>query len=519
MNREKIFSFYLLFIAFLGMLFTFIVTYRYGPGLATDGARYLSTAENLIKGNGFIEYLGVPLTQFPPIYSIIIAIIGFVTRADVFAIAQYLNILTFGITIWLAGKFFRKLFPANFLYAYIGSTVFVTSLSLLRMASNVLSDLMFLGLTIIFLSAAMDYIENPSRRSLLSLGLLCAVAPLLRFAGLTYIFTVSLIILILRRKEILKGILQAGIFVFLTSLMTILWVFFHNYLQTGILFGIRLPPNPQGNLNVTIEKAVHWFVPYSISDRIPEWLIIVLLILVFITGNRIPDWKNWAKQIVNSRFLPNLIFLFFYINVLIFNVSYSEVRWPFMDRIHIVLLPSLIAIGFITVRELLPIYLRRFSPKTLHTMAVITFIIWLAYPLNGIQETLRSAWENGETSEYNIYNTRDQNESGVREFIQSLNIAEGDKVYSNYEPMAWLYARHTIQKLPQGPVSPEASDPEQVLKNYPDWPGVDGAGYVIWMKKLGFKEYVLSPEQLTSKADLELLFTSKQGDVYRLTPK
>jgi hypothetical protein len=150
---------------------------------------------------------------------------------------------------------------------------------------------------------------------------------------------------------------------------------------------------------------------------------------------------------------------------------------------------------------------------------MVAFIFWLAYPLNNIQKTLRTAIQDGETSEYNIYNTRAQNESGVREFVESLAISPGDKVYSNYEPLAWLYARHTIQKLPQGPVSPEPPDPDEVLKNYPGWPGADGAGYVIWMKQLGFKEYVLSPEQLASKANFELLFSSKQGDVYSITAR
>lgn len=519
MNREKAFAFYLPAVSLLGMAFAFVVTFRYGAGLATDGARYLSTAENLIHGKGFIEYLGVPLTQFPPLYSILLAIVGFVTRADVFVIAQYLNILTFGLTTWLAGKFFRKLFPENVLYAYVGSGVFVTSVSLLRMASNILSDLLFLALTIVILIAAANFMEDPSRKNLWLLGLLCAVSPLLRYAGLTHILTASLIVLLAHRKEWMKGIVRAGALGLLASLPTLLWVYFHNYLQTGILFGRRLPPNAQGNLETTIEKAVHWFLPYSVTDQIPEWLIIVLLLLVLITGNRIADWKNWGRQIVNSKFLPNLIFVFLYVNVLIFNVSYSEVRWRFMDRIHIILLPSLLAIGFVTFRELRPFYLRRFSTKTLQTAALIVFALWLAYPLNGIQETLRSAYYNGETSEYNIYNTRAQYESGIREFIESLPMTPEDKIYSNYEPVAWFYARRTILKLPQGPVSPEPPDPDEVLKNHPDWPGEDGAGYVIWMKELGFKEYVLSPEQLTSRAKFELLFFSKQGDVYHITPR
>jgi hypothetical protein len=264
---------------------------------------------------------------------------------------------------------------------------------------------------------------------------------------------------------------------------------------------------------------VHWFVPYSVTDRIPEWLIIAFLAIILLTGNRLADWKHWGRQTLNSKFLPSLVFLLFYVSVLIFNVSYSEVRWPFMDRIHIIILPSLMAIGFMTFRELLPFYLRPVPSKILYRAVVIIFIIWLAYPLNGLQETLRSAYVNGETSEYNIYNTRAQNESGVREFVESLNITAKDKVYSNYEPMAWLYARHKILKLPQGPVRPEAPDPDDVLQNYPNWPGNDGAGYVIWLKQLGFKEYVLHPEQLKSKANIELLFFSKYGEVYRITPK
>jgi hypothetical protein len=519
MDREKSFFYYLAFISLLGMSFAFIVTFRYGPGLATDGARYLSTAESLINGNGFTEYLGVPLTQFPPVYSIIIAAIGFVTVADVFAVAQYLNILTFGLTVWLSGKFFRKLFPENFLYAYIGSGIFVTSLSLIRMASNVLSDLMFVAVTIIFLILTTGFIENPSKRNLIRLGLLCSVSPLLRYAGLTHILTAALLILIAHRRDFSKGVIQAGIFGLLTCLPTLLWVYFHNYLQTGILFGTRLPPNAQGNLQVTIEKAVHWFIPYSITDRIPEWAIIIFLLAILVTGNRFDNWKKWAGQITNSRFLPSVVFTFFYLLVLVFNVSYSEVRWPFMDRIHIIMLPPLLAIGFITARELFPIYLRNIPLKGLLTAAVIVFVLWLAYPINNIQKALRDGYFNGETSEYNIYNTRAQNESGVKEFVESLDIPEEDKVYSNYEPLAWLYARHTILKLPQGPVRPEPPDPEEVWQNYPNWPGHDGAGYVIWMKELGFKEYVLTPEQLASKVNLELLFSSKYGDVYRISPK
>ncbi|HXD10907.1 MAG TPA: hypothetical protein VN653_12655, partial [Anaerolineales bacterium] len=358
-----------------------------------------------------------------------------------------------------------------------------------------------------------------SKKNIWIMALIACISPFERYAGLTFILTASVIIFILYPKEMFKGIFFAGLFVVLTSLPIMLWVIFHNYLPTGILFGVRRPPSIEGNLGTTLEKAIHWFIPYSVTAFIPEWLIIVLILLILLTGNRIADWKRWGKQLMTPQFLPSLIFLLFYINVLVFNVSYSEVRWPFMDRIHIIILPAFMALGFLTFRELMPIYLRNIPLKTTQSVAAIIFIFWLAYPLNNLQKYLRSAYSNGEISEYNLYNTRALNESGVQEFLASQPISASDKVYSNYEPVAWLYTHHTILKLPQGPANLKKQNPESVLEKYPNWPGNDGSGYVIWMKRLGFKSYVLAPEQLASKANFQLIFSSREGDVYLLTPK
>jgi hypothetical protein len=421
--------------------------------------------------------------------------------------------------IWLAGVFFRKTFPENVLFAYFGSTIFATSLSLIRIASNILSDLLFLALTLIFLLSAISFINKISAKNILILGLICAIAPLLRFAGLTFIFTSVLLLLLSYRKQVFKGLFSAAVFGVLTGLPVMLWVTLHNYLRTGILFGVRMPPSIPGNLDTTLEKALHWLIPYSITAIIPEWAIIVTILIILLTGNSLSSWKRWGSQLISPQFLPNLIFLVFYLCVLIFNISYSEVRWPFMDRIHIIILPSFLALGFLTGKELMPIYMRRIQLKTLTTFVILIFVLWLAYPINNIQKYLRNAYYNGEISEYNLYNTRSQNESGLKEFIASLALTSTYKVYSNYEPIAWFYSRQTILKLPQGPAEPIKPDPEQVLQNYLDWPGADGGGYAIWMKELGFKPYVLSPEQLASKADFQLIFSSKEGDIYILTPK
>ena len=54
---------------------------------------------------------------------------------------------------------------------------------------------------------------------------------------------------------------------------------------------------------------------------------------------------------------------------------------------------------------------------------------------------------------------------------------------------------------------------------FPNWPGKDGNGYVVWIDELSFKPYVLSPDQLTERASFQLVYWSKGAEVYRLTPK
>ena len=74
-----------------------------GSGVSADGAIYLSSAANLLKGRGLIDYYGRPLTLAPPFYPGILALLSFITRLDVYLIGWFLNILTFGLIVFFSG--------------------------------------------------------------------------------------------------------------------------------------------------------------------------------------------------------------------------------------------------------------------------------------------------------------------------------------------------------------------------------------------------------------------------------
>jgi hypothetical protein len=387
------------------------------------------------------------------------------------------------------------------------------------MAANILSDLLFLAITILFLIIATDFLEARTTSNLIWMGLIAAISPFQRYAGLTLILTGVLLVLFSFRRYPGRAVLRSGLFGILTSLPILIWVFFHNYLPTGILFGDRMPPVFLGNLQVTIEKAEHWFVPATLTNIIPFWVIASIILLILITGNRPLDWKRWMNSLVEARFLPSLIFLVLYLGVLIFNVSYYEVRFPYMDRIHIIMLPALLALIFLAFHELTPNYLRTLEPKRFRIITIFVFLLWLSFPIYNIQKYMKRAYYQGDVSEFNMFNISALRDSGIQQYLAAQPAVPDQKVYSNYEAAAWFLTRYPITKMPFGDVKDKRVDAAEVLQKFPGWPGRDGDGYVIWIKALSYKPYVLNPEQLAERADFELLYTSEGGDIYRLTPK
>ena len=70
---------YTLFAASLMVLGTILVLFRqvpYGTGITGDTAAYVSTARNLPEGNKFTIWSGASYTLHPPLFPLLLALIG-----------------------------------------------------------------------------------------------------------------------------------------------------------------------------------------------------------------------------------------------------------------------------------------------------------------------------------------------------------------------------------------------------------------------------------------------------------
>lgn len=74
-NRIKMQS-TLLILSLIAILLVLLSTSRYGVGLSPDSAIYISVAKNLLSGNGYREFGGIPFVNWAPLFPTLLAILG-----------------------------------------------------------------------------------------------------------------------------------------------------------------------------------------------------------------------------------------------------------------------------------------------------------------------------------------------------------------------------------------------------------------------------------------------------------
>ena len=165
-TRTRIFTLFLIVLSILGVALVFINTATYGPGISSDGMDYLSTADSLIRGQGFTNFHGGVYILWPPLYPLVLAGLHVLTGLDPFVVGWILNALALGVTIFLAGILLQLCFPDRLAWPALGALLTLFFLSYLVSASNIASDPLFIVLVLAFFLACHHYLTTSGRQAL-----------------------------------------------------------------------------------------------------------------------------------------------------------------------------------------------------------------------------------------------------------------------------------------------------------------------------------------------------------------
>ena len=499
-------------LSFVAILLGGIATSRYGAGVSSDATKYLSVAQNLLDGNGLFDHKGGPLLSWPPLYSILLAALSWLSGLDVFLAGWYFNVFLLGLNIFLSGVIFSRVFPDKPLYAFLATLFVFLSISSLRIHANISSDPFYLTLTLSFLVAVHDYITKRSYAAFAWMVLFSMLGPLQRYVGLAITVTAELVILIENRKSI-RTLLRDGLVLGMASLLPIAWwLFVRNVMTYGSLYGV----GPQvvdvwANTSVAFTKMLHWFVPYlsflmPILTRPLIPLGVLALVLVLLNHRSRDNGENWLRSLMAPAVYPTLIYAIVYFAALSFTVVTADHRDLFSDRYYVILLvPTAILILFTFDRLVLPHL--RLSPQQIRTGLLLVFTLWALYPFYSFTEYLLEARERGEPSGANMFNNQTYHEMDVIAEMQKLRAAHPEQTfYSNYSDAVWFWTRK--------PVTPSLVVTDDPVETYTGWPH-DKSGYLVWFEPNEYKHY-LPPEQIEEIADLELVYAGKGGKIYHV---
>ena len=163
-----------LVLAIAGASLVLLATRAYGPGVSSDSAFYLSSADNFSNGRGFISFEGSPLVDWPPLYPFVLGIIYKVSGAPPLQIGRLLNALFFGLTILSSALLYKRCFGDRNLWFYLGTAATFLFLPLLTTGANIGTDLIFLWFEAVFFLAASNFLVKKTGASLLLVSVVSA---------------------------------------------------------------------------------------------------------------------------------------------------------------------------------------------------------------------------------------------------------------------------------------------------------------------------------------------------------
>lgn len=205
----------------------------HGPGIAPNSVVYLSAAEHLRAGEGFLalrQQGGVgPLAHYPPLFPLLIAA-GGLTGLPLAEAGRWLNALAFTAAALLLGGLIRQA-GGSLSRALAGIALFVTAVQSLEIFAFLLSEGVFVALLLLSLWALARHLRTESRGALAAAAAFMAMAVLTRYAGAAFGAAGALAILVLGTAPPRARWVRASLFGVASILPMGLWMI-RNMLNT-----------------------------------------------------------------------------------------------------------------------------------------------------------------------------------------------------------------------------------------------------------------------------------------------
>jgi hypothetical protein len=432
--------------------------------------------------------------------------------------ALLFNLVCLTAAIWLAAQLIKVsgLHSPVWFYALLAALAILVSLQ--SLAANVATEPLFLVLVLAFLLCARRYHSQPTWTNLLWMALPAALAPILRWVGVTLIFAGCAMLLLRHWRAWRTWLRHSLAFGALASTPLLAWVFLRQIPRTGSWFGPRQTQfdfiEPLGNVAVFYARISEWLLPNTLTKRVDLAFFLLALAGLLLLWNSRDAWRAWARELFATPNLALIVFSVVYFIFMALVVATREHTDSFDDRYLLPLFVPLLILFFLTLDRLL---LPRLSAWGRWGRALLVggLALWLAYHGFLTGRFIQTSLEEG-VAYYNLYNIRAYRESPFVQTIQAYSFAEGLQLYSNDAPAVYFYTGRPVRNSLDDSQSYTARD-EHVRDEAESWPPEPQA-YLLWLLP-NWKEHYFTPAQLEQVSELEPLLQLESGGLYLARPR
>lgn len=492
-NKVNI-SFLLLSLA--GAFVVFWGTARFGAGISPDSVNYISCARELIKGNGFLSFDDTPFTLWPPLYPVLLGILGLM-GIDPLIGARILNIFVFGLIVFCTGQLFKSCLRSNFLI--ISGTIFASfSAQVIYLSFMAWSELIFSLFCILFIKYLANFSMEIRKKDFYLLSIIIALSCLQRYIGITMVVT-ALVVILLSVKIPLSERLRYSIKLLIITLTPLLVWLFRNYMLTSTLSGPRIASSYsfQHNISKTFDVLTSWlipsYVPFHIRLIFAGILSFILISIAISTYYKKNSGKINMILIQAGYILICVIFIIILSSV----SSLDPIPYRYLAPVYIIficLVFCLLEIALEWLNE--KVNIQNFGKY----VVVLLCLAWWFYPITNAYSYIMFTAKNGIG-----YSSNSWRLSPILKYIKNNPLS--GKIYSNAPDALYILCGIKAEWSPRR---------EEGFGNLKKKTMPDGNKYLVWLNNVNWRSYLYDINEISHNLGLMNHSRFPDGDIYQL---
>ena len=342
-------------IAFGGILY--FQTTLQGVGLVSDSVNYINGARSISAGNGYYRESGggtlKPITNFPPLYSILLSILLWF-KMDWFAAVRIFGLIFFILNLGLTGILVREI-TKNIWFGLCAVVLMLVLKPFLYFQVFAMSESLFFFCTLAAFLFCVFALETGKSIHWIFCGLFCGLAFLTRYVGIISFITM-LSVLILNRR--IKGSLKSILWLLIGAVPLISSWLIRNVIVSGNASNREFFFHPVGSAEIkdgilifwkwlfpvryqNVEQPVFWMEWAVIGFAVAAFLFLLILFLLSFKKNT--DFSPY----INCQWIFAM-YIFCYLAFIWATISFFDASVNIEERILFPVFLVLVLLIFIT---------------------------------------------------------------------------------------------------------------------------------------------------------------------------